>query len=356
MTQYFFKVPFADNGDTTTIPLEAQAGGEVSYDEGFGPDYQAASDDPDVLYPERPVINELYRAVTDALRILQIQGFPDWIAAAQNDGDPYPYAINAIVRYNNLNYISLVDANEATPGTDETKWTIFQMPAAFQTGDILMWESQTLRSGGWLWLNGLTIGNASSGATGRANADTEALFIQTWTNFPQSVRPLQNSSGAVVARGVSAAADFAANRRIPLRDMRDVVPAGTGTMGGIADRGLLTAANTLGVDGSVFGATGGEQQHQQDISEVPSHTHGPGTIATASAGNHSHTIETSSSSGNPSSHNTVPAGDANTTPLRTTSTTGAHTHSITGSTGSAGGTAAFNVVQPTTICNYIIKL
>lgn len=68
---------------------------------------------------------------------------------------------------------------------------------------------------GWLMVDGRTIGNASSGATSRANADTQALFTKLWSFDPSAV-PIYTSAGALSTRGASAAADFAANKRIGL--------------------------------------------------------------------------------------------------------------------------------------------
>lgn len=73
---------------------------------------------------------------------------------------------------------------------------------------------------GWIKENGGTIGSAASGATNRANADTQALFILLWQQFDQTRLPIQDSSGAVTTRGASAAADFAAAKRMPLFDSR----------------------------------------------------------------------------------------------------------------------------------------
>lgn len=73
---------------------------------------------------------------------------------------------------------------------------------------------------GWVKENGGTIGSASSGATTRANADTEALFTLLWTDFSNTILPIQDSSGVATTRGGSAAADFAANKRMPLFDSR----------------------------------------------------------------------------------------------------------------------------------------
>lgn len=68
---------------------------------------------------------------------------------------------------------------------------------------------------GWLLIDGKTIGNATSGATSRANADTAALFAELWA-FPAASVPIFDNTGAASTRGASAAADFAAGKRLPL--------------------------------------------------------------------------------------------------------------------------------------------
>lgn len=73
---------------------------------------------------------------------------------------------------------------------------------------------------GWLKADGKTIGNGSSGATARANADTETLFKALWAAQSNTLLPIQDSSGTASTRGASAAADFSANKRLPLPDLR----------------------------------------------------------------------------------------------------------------------------------------
>lgn len=79
---------------------------------------------------------------------------------------------------------------------------------------------RTTAPSGWVKGNGGTIGNASSGATTRANADTVDLFTLFWEQFSNTVLPIQTSAGAASTRGASAAADFAANKRLPVFDLR----------------------------------------------------------------------------------------------------------------------------------------
>lgn len=73
---------------------------------------------------------------------------------------------------------------------------------------------------GWIKENGGTIGNASSGATTRANADTEALFTVFWTQYTNAELPIFTSTGAASTRGASAAVDFAAGKRIAIHNSR----------------------------------------------------------------------------------------------------------------------------------------
>ena len=69
---------------------------------------------------------------------------------------------------------------------------------------------------GWLKANGTTVGNAASGAT-RANADTAALFAALWD---VAALAILTSGGSGSTRGASAAADYAANKRLTLPDLR----------------------------------------------------------------------------------------------------------------------------------------
>src|SRR5262245_12583154 len=49
------------------------------------------------------------------------------------------------------------------------------------TGDV-KFRPTTESLAGWVKMNGQTIGSATSGASGRANADTQSLFVYLWTN------------------------------------------------------------------------------------------------------------------------------------------------------------------------------
>lgn len=79
----------------------------------------------------------------------------------------------------------------------------------FTTGDVKL-TLKTAADTSWVLMNDGTIGDASSGATTRANADTSALFTLLWTNVVDQWAPV--STG----RGGSASADFAAHKTIAL--------------------------------------------------------------------------------------------------------------------------------------------
>lgn len=74
---------------------------------------------------------------------------------------------------------------------------------------------------GYLLAAGGTFGNASSGGTARANDDTIDLFNLFWANGTNTTIPIQTSTGAASTRGASAAADWAANKRMTLPDVQD---------------------------------------------------------------------------------------------------------------------------------------
>jgi hypothetical protein len=72
---------------------------------------------------------------------------------------------------------------------------------------------------GYLKVNGFTISNGAGGGTARANDDTLALYTMLWA-YDNTVLPIQTSTGTLSSRGVSAASDFAAGKRMPLHDIR----------------------------------------------------------------------------------------------------------------------------------------
>jgi hypothetical protein len=90
------------------------------------------------------------------------------------------------------------------------------------------------------------------------------------------------------------------------------------------------------------GGTGGSSTHTHTYSDVISHSHGDGSLTTATAGSHTHSLLVAQTSGSEGSHRYVRTrgGDDGTNKWGTVSTAGAHSHSITGSSASAGTASA----------------
>lgn len=128
----FFRFPFAVTGDKSAVPDDTQLSGDVSFEQGYGPDYaRDPATDPLAKNIERDKMNQLLFDITTALREYQITGFPDFITSAQNGGTAYSYDQNAIVKYSGVLYISLVSSNTALPN-DATKWALLPTPALLQ--------------------------------------------------------------------------------------------------------------------------------------------------------------------------------------------------------------------------------
>lgn len=157
---------------------------------------------------------------------------------------------------------------------------------------------------GWVMMDDGSIGSAASGATTRANADTEALYTLLWNNVIDTWAPV------ATGRGASAAADFAADKAmtLPLQLGRSLATSGAGA--------TLTTR--------VLGETLGEEDHQLTVAQLSAHTH------------------VSSAQGSAS---TRPVG----TGVPEAATNGA-------STGSTGSDTPHNTMQPTSFWNVIIKL
>lgn len=215
------------------------------------------------------------------------------------------------------------------------------------TGTILDYVATTAPSG-YVFANALTIGNAASGATGRANADTVDLFTLLWNNWADAQAPVSGG------RGANAAADYAANKTIGTPDLRGRLVAGMDNNGGAAAAGRLTAPY---VAGTTAGAVGGTQTSTATISISVS---GGGTITGTTTGTLSVTGITSD---NTSVQATFTGGDV--------SAFASHSHTILGTAAgtlnvsgtctatsmtAAGTSSAFSVVQPTMVMSKIIKL
>ena len=209
---------------------------------------------------------------------------------------------------------------------------------------------------GWVRAAGRTIGSASSGASERANDDTEDLFLHLW-----SVDSTLSVSGG---RGGSAAGDWAANKTIALPDYRERVAAGLATMGN-SDAGLV--ADSLmdgGETSSDLGATAGADDVTLSEAQLPAHLHALGTLKMP---NHGHPVRYSPSN----EQETRPEGglalvsniDTNYAAFTGTPTStagqqigGSGEVAITGAMATTGSGTAHTNMQPTVFELVIIKL
>ena len=162
---------------------------------------------------------------------------------------------------------------------------------------------------GFVRANGRTIGNGASGASERANADCSALYEYLYGAMSDALCPVEGG------RGANAAADFAANKKLTLPDLRGAVPGGLDTMGNAA-ASLLGSAPVVAGSTMLPGSTLGANTHTLSSGQMPSHTHA-GT--SASNGAHTHTATTTSDGAHTHSGTTSSNGDHNHAPADGTS-------------------------------------
>lgn len=136
-------------------------------------------------------------------------------------------------------------------------------PTGSRTGTIKP-HYNTSPQEGWIDMDDGTIGNAASGATNRANADTKSLFILLWNEMSTTI------SGG---RGSSALEDFNANKTLTLPQIRDTLIASAGSGTGLTTR--------------IKGDTVGEETHTITESEMAEHGH---AIPGKPAGAHLNTV------------------------------------------------------------------
>jgi hypothetical protein len=178
------------------------------------------------------------------------------------------------------------------------------------TGD-LKWRLDKTQVAGWVRINGLTIGSATSGASERANADTQALYIYIWNTYSQ---PSGNTNCPVVGGlGANALADFSANKQITLSDTRARTVMGFDDMGNSAAGGYAGVPFTFG-NATFAGSFAGANSTTLTLAQLPSITSTGANTITVSGSN----------SFSASGSNTITASNAS----QAISVTGAQSHSI----------------------------
>lgn len=129
----------------------------------------------------------------------------------------------------------------------------------FRTGYLMARLGSGVLSG-FARLNGRTIGNATSGATERPNADTQALFEYLWAEFDDTI------CHVLGGRGASATADFNAGKQLTLPDGRGRTIFGADGMGASRANRLTTATFATG---DTVGTSGGDEKHTLIKAELP---------------------------------------------------------------------------------------
>lgn len=207
------------------------------------------------------------------------------------------------------------------------------------TGDLkVRYATGTLS--GFVRANGRTIGSASSGATERANADCEELFIHLWTEDAN----LSVSTG----RGATAAADWAANKTIDLPDWRGRALAALDDMGNSA-AGRLTATY-FGTAATALGAAATTTE-----SKTLAQTNLPNVNFVVASGQTVSVSGTLSRGAGSSGGGTTGLGlDGNNVEGLTMTSTGTVTNA--GTAASGGSDTPFSIVQPTMLATLYIKL
>lgn len=168
-------------------------------------------------------------------------------------------------------WMSTVDGNQTNPDDPATSLNWVQAPGQVQTGTPVQ-SLYTTAIAGHVTANGLTIGNASSNATNRANADTLFLYIKIWGGCPNTQCPIFTSVGTTSTRGASAIADYAANKALAVQNMNGLGLMGADSQNGTTSSflsGVPTSTGTATVPGSIIG----ENFHVLITAELAAHIH-----------------------------------------------------------------------------------
>ncbi|MCS3451920.1 microcystin-dependent protein [Bradyrhizobium elkanii] len=221
----------------------------------------------------------------------------------------------------------------------------------FSTGDAKI-TLKSVADPGWVLCTDGTIGSATSGASTRANADTQALFNLLFNNITDTDAPLFTSGGGATTRAAqtNAALAWAANCRVSLTKVLGCAIAGAGSNGG--PHGVWR-----------LGQKTGEELHTLIESELPAHRH---SVFLNDPG-HAHSVSLPSrlfgnfqtfTSGSAIAGIQVNNGSDGSY-FATTSTTGMSILSgdgVLNATLQTGGNAPHNTMQPTSFWNVMVKL
>jgi hypothetical protein len=321
-----FNIPFANAAGGSfirAIPQASQIGitnGAASLTDGFPPDTFSP-----IAAGGVPPFGQDFNGLLNQITLWnqwQSAGGPiiyDGTFATAIGGYPKGAMVQSAVTVG-LFFISLVDSNSTNPDSGGTNWIVLG-----ETAGAMQFRPTSETLAGYVVANGLTLGSASSGATGLAAANAVNLFAWLWSNFSNTQCPVSGG------RGASAAADFAANKTIATLDWRGRGFVGTDGMGNGTSGRLASVPVTSGsvtTPGSILG----ENLHALITAELAVHNH------SATDAGHTHSVPAPSSTASSPSFSSGPFSNYNSGPV--TTGTGFASISVT-NTGS--GTAHNNV-------------
>jgi len=211
--------------------------------------------------------------------------------------------------------------------------SIPQVENGFSTGELNFGFFTTAKSG-WVMFDDKSIGSLSSGATGRANDDTEALFLLLWSALANAQAPVSGG------RGVSAEADWAADKTLTL-------PRGLG-------RAIALAGSGSGLTSRTLGEWLGTETHTLTEAQLP--------VITVTQQAHNHTQDAHFHTNKPGHDNTGVAGGTDhivnnqIDNTQNTSTVTATNQATTAVNDPFGSGDAHPNMQPTLFLNAMIKL
>lgn len=228
---------------------------------------------------------------------------------------------------------------------------------------------------GYVRMNGRTMGNAASGATERASADTLALYLWLWS---------QDDSLVVVGgRGQSAQQDYDAGKAITLPDGNSCLFASLDGMGAPATGRYGSLTWNSGGSATRLGSKTGTWQVTLGVNNLPAHNHdltlnsspAGGFSVNGTTGNnnaaHIHGLGVAAYSFAAGSINvlTVYSGDPAAAPAQQATTQATpthshtfafsqpdHNHALSGSVGSRGDGQALSIANPIMLVTTYLKL
>lgn len=193
----------------------------------------------------------------------------------------------------------------------------------FSTGDIKP-SFNSVADAGWVLVNNGTIGNAASGATTRANADVQSLYVMIYDGISDTYCPVTGG------RTGNALNDFNAGKKIQL-------PWAPGrALVGVGGGGSLTTR--------VLGQYGGAETHVLTVAELATHYH-PAAIYDPT---HTHTSNAAARLGGSSTGGGAFATDAPASATINAAATNIRANSTNGldTTYSTGSSSAHNNMMP----------